>query len=459
MVRSDARSKQGAVDSAKQVQERDNANPAEMEQLKDAMQAQEWDLEIQYRAMRDIVAELEESRDRYADLYDFSPVGYVTFDAKGCITEINLSGAMLLGLERSRLIGVPMTVFVDKADLKSFLEHLRTARLSGQKAITECRLSSKNTKVKYTQFITMTVPGVGGEGLQYRTAIADITGLRSAQAEIVGLQEAEKALLASEERLQHYSSELAATNSELKAFAHIIAHDFRTPMVNLKGFSRELGKSLDELKQIMHAAVLNLPENSRNKAVDLQERDIPEALKFIDSSVDRLSRMVDALLKLARLGRRELIYKTVDLGELVTSVARSFRHQIERQGIQLKIGPLPQLETDQLALEQIFSNLLDNAIKFLDTNRQGEIALSCTHEGDEYLFCFEDNGRGIAAADLEKIFEIFSRVGKQDVPGEGMGLAYVRTMIRQLGGKVWCQSQSGVGTKIYFTVRNGPFSE
>ena len=448
-----------AVERAKRMQARDNGDSTEIELLKDELQAQAWDLEIQCRDMRDIVAELEESRDRYADLYDFSPAGYLTLDETGCITEINLAGAELLGRERSQLLGVPMTVFVDKDDLKLFFDHLRICKLSGLKAIVELKLSSKNAKVRYAQFITMPVPGVVGGGPQYRTVIADITELKSAEAEIAGLQATEKALLASEERLKYYSSELAATNSELKNFANIVAHDFRAPMVNLKGFARELGHSLDELKQIMHEAVLKLPENSRIKAQELLERDMPEALKFIDSSVERLGRMIDALLKLARLGRRDMLYKTVDIGELVTSVTRSFRHQIELQGIKMEVGPLPQIETDYLAMEQIFSNLLDNAIKYLDTDRQGEIAISCTNKGGEFLFAIEDNGRGIAVTEIEEIFEIFKRAGKQDIPGDGMGLAYVRMLVRQLGGKVWCESRIGVGTKINFTVPNGPFND
>ncbi|BBB90543.1 MAG TPA: MASE3 domain-containing protein [Methylomusa anaerophila] len=260
------------------------------------------------------------------------------------------------------------------------------------------------------------------------------------------------ALLDSEAQLKHYAAEMAETNKELKNFANIVAHDFRTPMVNMKGFSRELGYALTELKQIINGEMPHLPEESRRKLDALLEKDVPDALQFIHSSVDRLDRMLAALLKLAREGRREIINTEVDMGKLLNGVLRSFEHQITQKGIQIEVGPLPIIQTDYLAMEQIISNLLDNAIKYMKPDRPGKIAVFCTDNNDEYLFNFQDNGRGMAAEDCEKIFELFRRAGKQDVPGEGMGLTYVRTLIRQMGGKVWCESEPGVGTQIKFTL-------
>ncbi|CQR73001.1 PAS domain S-box protein [Sporomusa ovata] len=121
MARPDAEGKRGIGNSEKLLLSLDNAGTEEIEQLKEKLQAQEWDLEIQCQAMQEALGELEESRNRYADLYDYAPAGYVTFDDKGCISEINLAGAALLGLERSRLLGMPMTVFLDKGSYKLFL--------------------------------------------------------------------------------------------------------------------------------------------------------------------------------------------------------------------------------------------------------------------------------------------------------------------------------------------------
>ena len=160
------------------------------------------------------------------------------------------------------------------------------------------------------------------------------------------------------------NNQLVATNIELKDFANIIAHDFRTPMVNLKGFTRELGYSLAELKQIIHYEALDLPAKIQAKVDELVDKDVPDAQRFIDSAADRLSRMVDALLKLARLGRRDMSYTQVDMDKLVDSLLRSYQHQIDEKNIQVEVGPLPKIETDLVAMEQIVGNLLDNAIKY-----------------------------------------------------------------------------------------------
>ncbi|BBB90300.1 MAG TPA: hybrid sensor histidine kinase/response regulator [Methylomusa anaerophila] len=256
--------------------------------------------------------------------------------------------------------------------------------------------------------------------------------------------------------LQHYAAELENTNKELQNFANIIAHDFRTPMVNLKGFSKELGNALADLKQILQDAVAHLPAKVQKEANKLIGQDVPDAVQFINSAVDRLDRMIAALLKLSREGRRDMIYQQVDCNKLIKAVLLSFDHQIVQKGIHVAVGSMPTIETDYLALEQIIGNLLDNAIKYLEPSRPGKIDVFCLDKEDEYLFTIQDNGCGISSQDQEKVFEIFRRGGNQEVPGEGMGLAYVKTIIRQLKGKVWCESELGIGTKISFSLPKKP---
>jgi len=97
---------------------------------------------------------------------------------------------------------------------------------------------------------------------------------------------------------------------------------------------------------------------------------------------------------------------------------------------------------------------LSNAVKYLDPQRPGKVEVTGEHANGETVFHVRDNGRGIADEEMDKVFAPFRRAGKQDVPGEGMGLPYVETMVRRHGGRIWCRSQPGVGTTFSFTLAN-----
>src|SRR4030067_941515 len=126
---------------------------------------------------------------------------------------------------------------------------------------------------------------------------------------------------------------------------------------------------------------------------------------------------------------------------------------------EVTIGPLPDLVVDKTAAEQIFGNLLDNALKYLEPSRPGKIEVTAEQNAGETIVPIRDNGRGIAKEDAQKVFELFRRVGKQDVPGEGMGLTYVKTLVRRLGGSIWCESEPGVGSAFSFTIPNKAHTE
>jgi signal transduction histidine kinase len=130
----------------------------------------------------------------------------------------------------------------------------------------------------------------------------------------------------------------------------------------------------------------------------------------------------------------------------------SLAHQIDMHKAEVTVGPLPDIIIDKTAAEQIFGNLLDNALKYLEPARPGKIDVTAEQNTGEIQFTVRDNGRGIAKEDTQKVFELFRRVGRQDVPGEGMGLTYVKTLVRRLSGRIWCESELGVGSAFSFTL-------
>ena len=125
---------------------------------------------------------------------------------------------------------------------------------------------------------------------------------------------------------------------------------------------------------------------------------------------------------------------------------KTLKHRIGELGAEIVVEPLPALVSDRLAIEQIFGNLLDNAVKYLDENRLGRIVVRGRSLGRMVIIEIEDNGRGITPEDIERVFDLFRRGGKQDRPGEGIGLAHLKVLIRRLGGKISCRSEFGVGS-------------
>ncbi len=242
------------------------------------------------------------------------------------------------------------------------------------------------------------------------------------------------------------------SNEELKQFAYLVSHDLRAPLVNIKGFAAELRRSLEEIDSLVNFGAPR-GEATDEKGIDsILRRDVPEALGFIDSSVTRMDGLITAILKLSRIGRRELTLEPLDPEGLVRSLLKTLAHQLEERKVTVTVGPLPRIVADKTAMEQIMGNLLDNAVKYLEPGREGILEITAEQGPAEATFHIRDNGRGIAKDDMPKVFEIFRRLGRQDVPGEGMGLAYVKTLVRRHGGRIWCQSDPDKGSIFSFTI-------
>ncbi len=257
-----------------------------------------------------------------------------------------------------------------------------------------------------------------------------------------------------EEHLQRYAAELERSNEEVKNFAYIVSHDLRVPLVNLKGYTSELQSALGVIGTQFDAALPHLNDEARSDVAMALHEDVPEALEFITNSVSRMDGFINAVLILSRLGRRELKPEALDMEALVQINLENLSHQIQERGITVTVGSLPEVVADRTSMEQIVGNILGNAVKYLDPDRPGEIEINAERNHQETIFRIRDTGRGIAKDDMHKVFAPFRRAGKQDTPGEGMGLAYVQTLVRRHGGRIWCESEPGKGTTFIFAIAN-----
>jgi signal transduction histidine kinase len=239
---------------------------------------------------------------------------------------------------------------------------------------------------------------------------------------------------------------LRRANAEIQRFAYIVSHDLRAPLVNVMGFTSELEASrvtIDKFARRLAEEAPQLLDEPTRLAID---EDLPEAIGFIRSSTQKMDRLINSILKLSREGRRTLSPEQIDLAALVGGIVETMQHRIDETDTTIEIGEAPRIVTDRLALEQILSNLIENALKYLRPGVPGEIRVSGDVLRGRNVIEVADNGRGIDPKDHERVFELFRRAGTQDQPGEGIGLAHVRALAHRLGGTIDVESTPGVGT-------------
>ena len=258
----------------------------------------------------------------------------------------------------------------------------------------------------------------------------------------------EEANTSLEERVRARTADLGKANEEIQRFAYIVTHDLRAPLVNIMGFTAELETSVEAVRTYMESQPANEDDPVAGEARLAATEDLPEAISFIRAATRKMDGLINAILKISREGRRQLKPEPVDLSEVAEASAAAVHHQVsESEGeitTDIRVG---KLITDRLSLEQILGNMLDNAVKYQELNRPLRVAIKARHvPGNRVIIEVEDNGRGIADTDHERVFELFRRSGSQTSAGEGIGLAHVRTMVRSLGGDVTLTSRLGQGT-------------
>ena len=277
-----------------------------------------------------------------------------------------------------------------------------------------------------------------------RRYVADLRAARAALERANRDLETSNATL--ERTVRVRTSDLVEANEEIQRFAYIVSHDLRAPLVNIMGFTSELETAAGSLAAFVGEIGAREPDTLPADVAAAANDDIPEAIRFIKASTAKMDRLIGAILRLSREGRRVLAPERLDMREVLASIADTVQHQASGRNAEIVIEDAPSLVVDRVAAEQIFGNLIDNAIKYLKPGRPGVVRVGGRVEGGMAVFEVRDNGRGIAPRDRERIFELFRRAGDQTVPGEGIGLAHVRALVRRLGGAITCDSVLDEGT-------------
>lgn len=255
-----------------------------------------------------------------------------------------------------------------------------------------------------------------------------------------------------EARVQERTAELAAANAELErkneevaAFVYTVSHDLRAPLVNLQGFAAELRLSCASLSKKLGGAPLPA-ELEREVAAILQD-EMGGSLRYITAGTSKLERLIEALLRLSRSGREQYRSEAVDVDALVEATVTSLQKSVESSGARVTVTrPLPKAQGDSTAIEQVFANLIGNALHYLKPGRPGAIEIGGETRGSVASYWVRDNGMGIAESARPRLFQAFQRFHPDLAPGEGMGLAIAKRVVERHGGRIWAESEEDAGT-------------
>lgn len=409
----------GAIESCLEQGQLDTVREA-LRHLIHELQVHELELEIQNRELRNVQIELERSRDRYAHLFDFAPIGYLILDGRGVIQEVNLTGAAMTGYERRLLVGYPFTRFLSKEGRLVFLSCLRECRSAGRKLATELVLIGKEGSGLPVRLYIEAAESDPVNGCEYRMAMVDLREQRQAE------ELAQQAV-----KLQAINVALQAADRRKTEFIAVLSHELRNPLAPILAAVQAL--------QRMY------PSEPRSGRL----------MEVIHRQVKHLARLVDDLLDVSRITRDKirLNRQAVELTRLVNDALENVQPLMEARQHRLTVtlpDPPVRLMADPVRLVQVIENLLANAAKY--TPAGGWIHLSARREAADVMLSIRDNGIGIAPEMLPRIFDLFTQADQgldRSAGGLGIGLHIVKRLVEMHGGRVEAGSEGqGKGSEF-----------
>lgn len=320
------------------------------------------------------------------------------------------------------MIGWGWQTVIHPEDLPQCLARWQTALATGTAYEIEFRL--KSTAGDYRWHLTRALP--------LRNEHGQIVSWLGTNTDIHDRKQANEIL---EQRVKERTAQLEVANQELDSFSYSVSHDLRAPLRHISGFVVALHQRLE-------------------RQGSLTDPKVTHYLEVIQSSSQKMGQLIDGLLTLSRLGRRQLTQYPVELGPLVQTVvaqAQAPTGSDPYRQVEFQIAPLPTVMGDATLLQQVFSNLIDNAVKFSGRDRPARVAIGALADGTLFV---QDNGVGFQMEHADQLFGPFQRLhSQQEFEGTGIGLAIVQRIAHRHGGEIWAESQPGQGTTFYLKLR------
>lgn len=390
----------------------------DVQKLVHLLQIHQIELEHQNQELRITQDELEISRNKYVNLFDFSPIPYLTLNAEGIIKELNISTSKMFGLDRKKLIGRYFVKYIPLEEKNTFNSFLKTVFNSTQKHTCELKLINNDKRVFNVLL----------EGLKIDEILEDEKKCQLALIDLTEFKQIENSLKKSTEELQ-------ILNTTKDKFFSIIAHDLKNPFQSLLSYSEFLATEIDSLSH----------------------EEIHSFSSGLNDSLKNLYSLLENLLNWSMMQRNMIEPKPVniDLHDLVNKIIRTSNHSIVKKSISIinniNIGTSVYADVDMI--QSIIQNILINAIKF--TPEKGKITFSSLEENTFIKISVHDTGIGIKPGEISEIFDLNSMSSSDGTAGKkgtGLGLPLCKEFIEKNNGKIWAESELGKGSRFSFTL-------
>lgn len=388
--------------------------------------------------VRDITErkEAEKRLSYYAAIVESTEDAIVGKNLNGVIISWNKGAESLFGYSREEAIGQAVSILLppdriaeEEAIMRTIIQGLSVERFETVRRRKDGRMID----------ISVTISPI-------RTPDGTIIGASKVARDITDRKRAE-------EKLAALAHTLAEKNKELETIVYIASHDLRSPLVNIQGFSRELAHACEALRSRLTAG---FKESDRAELKRLLDEDIPEALEYIQAGVTKIDSLLSGFLRYSRLGRAALKIEQLPMNSVLAGIVQAMEFQIKSAGARVRIDDLPGCFGDATLISQVFSNLIENAVKYRSSRRPCQITVSGAVEKDCVVYSVRDNGVGIAPEHQGKVFEIFHRLNPGATEGEGLGLTITQRIMERHGGRIWVESRPDEGATFFVSLPAKP---
>lgn len=377
-----------------------------------------------------------DSAERLRAILETAVEGIITIDERGIVESMNPAAEETFGYRADEVIGRNVSMLMPSPYCEAHDEYLANYLHTGQARIIGIGREVVGQRKDGTVFpMDLAVSEVRLSDRRLFTGfVRDITERKKSEA-----------------RLAELAQTLVEKNKELETIVYVASHDLRSPLVNIQGFSQELARACNRLQARLKSAD-SAPGSSDAELNQLLGEDIPEALEFIQAGVAKIDALLAGFLRYSRLGRAALKLEPLNMNSMLEAIAKAMEFQVQQAGAQLRIGPLPLCVGDATQINQVFSNLLDNALKYRHSRRPGMIEVSGQVESGRAVYTVRDDGIGIAPEHQGKIFEIFHRLNPAVGEGEGLGLTIAQRILERHNGRIWVESRPGQGSTFFISL-------